>query len=66
MGGGGLQPGLAQTGLYSHRRRIEAQNFAFKNKRNCTIHIAKTKAQISCAVTASLFSHRQKSGFPMT
>ena len=28
--------------------------------------MAKTKALISCAVTASLFSHMQKAGFLMT
>ena len=37
--------------------------------RHCTVHVAKTKVLISCAVTATadlhLFSHRQKSGFLM-
>ena len=39
---------------------------------DCTIHVAKTKALISCAVTAQLicvffvFSHMQKAGFLMT
>ena len=39
-------------------------------KRNCTNHVAKTKALISFAVTAKLICafvlHRQKNGFPMT
>ena len=49
----GFRPGLTQTGQYSHRRLLEAGNFGFK-KRNCTIHVAKTKALISFAVTAKL------------
>ena len=32
----------------------QARNFGFKKKRKCTIHIAKTKALISFAVTAKL------------
>ena len=28
------------------------KNFGYKKKRNCTICVAKTKALISCAVTA--------------
>ena len=31
----------------------EAGNFGFRKKRNCTIHVAKTKALISFAVTAN-------------
>ena len=50
----GFRPGTTQTGLYSHRRWLEAGNFGFGNKRNCTTHVAKTKALISCAVTAKL------------
>ena len=45
---------LTQTGLYSHRSRLEARNFGFKKKRNCIICVAKTKALISFAVTAKL------------
>ena len=30
----------------------QARNFGFKKKRNCTIRVAKTKAQISFTVTA--------------
>ena len=43
----GFRPGLIQTGLYSHRRRLEAQNFGFKTKRDSTICVMKTKALIS-------------------
>ena len=50
----GFRPNSTQTGLYSHRRRIEAQDSGFKKKRDCSIHVAKTKALISCAVTAQL------------
>ena len=53
----GLQrfgPGPTQTGLYSHRRWLEALNFGFRKKRDCTIYTAKTKALISFAVTAKL------------
>ena len=39
---------------YSHRSRIEASNFGFKKKRDCTIPVAKMKALISCAATAQL------------
>ena len=51
---GGFRPGLIQTRLYSHRRWLEALNFGFRYKRNCTAHVAKTKALISFAVTAKL------------
>ena len=50
----GFGPGLTQTSLYSFRKRLEAQNLGFKKKRNFTISIVKTKALISCAVTAQL------------
>ena len=42
-------------GLYSHRRWIETGNLGFRKSRNCTIHVAKTKALISFAVTALWF-----------
>ena len=32
----GFRPGLTQTGLYSHRSRLEAWNFEFKKKQDCT------------------------------
>ena len=50
----GFRPGPTQTGLYCHRSRLETGNFGFKKKRDCTIHVAKTKALISFAVTAKL------------
>ena len=50
----GFRPGMTQTNLYSHRSRLEAWNFRFKRERNCTIRVVKTKALISCAVTAQL------------
>ena len=49
-----FRQGLIQTGLYKHRRWLEAWNFGFRKKRNCTIYVAKTKALISCMVTAQL------------
>ena len=50
----GFRPGPTQTGLYSHRKWLEAGNFGFRKKRDCAIHVAKTKALISFAVTAKL------------
>ena len=49
-----FRPGSTQTSLYSHRKGLEAGNFGFRKKRNCAIHVAKTKALISFAVTAKL------------
>ena len=49
-----FRPGPTQTGLYSHRRWLEAGNFKFRKRTNCTILVAKTKALISFAVTAKL------------
>ena len=50
----GFRPGPTQTGLYSHRCRLETLNFGFKKKRDCTSPEAKTKALINFAVTAKL------------
>ena len=50
----GFPPGPTQTGLCSHRRRLEAWNFGFTKKRDCTIRVAKAKVLFSCAVTAQL------------
>ena len=50
----GFRQDPTQTGLYSHRRRLEAGNFGFRKKRDCTIRVGKTKALISFAVTAKL------------
>ena len=49
----GFRPGSTQTGLNSHRSRLEACHFRFK-KKDCTISVAKTEVLISCAVTAQL------------
>ena len=35
-------------------QKIEARNFGFKKKRDCSIHVAKTKLLVSCAITAQL------------
>ena len=51
----GFRQGPTQTGLYSHRRWLEAPNFGFRKKMDCTICVTKTKTLISCAVTAQLF-----------
>ena len=50
----GFRPGATQAGLYSHRRWLEAWNFGLGKQRDCTIHVTKTKALISCAVTVQL------------
>ena len=50
----GVRPGPTQTRLYNHTRWLEACNFIFRKKRDCTIYIAKTKALISFAVTVKL------------
>ena len=49
-----FRPGPTQTGLCTYRRWLDALNFGFRKKRNCTKCVAKTKALISCAVTAQL------------
>ena len=38
--------------LYRHRSWLEARNFIFRNKGNCTICVAKTKVLITFPVTA--------------
>ena len=50
----GFRPGQTQTKLYYHTRKLDAQNFLFRNYRDCTVYVAKTKALISFAVTAKL------------
>ena len=62
----GLPPGLMQTRLYSERKYLEARNFGFRKYRSCSFYITKTKALISCAVTAQLiyafvFAHSKNS-----
>ena len=56
----GFRPGPTQTRLYSYRRWLEAGNFVYWKKRNCTIYVAKTKALISFAVICKkpVFSRR--------
>ena len=51
-----FRPGPIQTRLYRQRKymQLEACNFRFRKKRHHTIYGAKTKALISCAVTAQL------------
>ena len=36
------------------KKMAEARNFGFRKKTNCTIHVGKTKALISFAVTGKL------------
>ena len=50
----GFRPGPTQTGLYKHRRWLDARIFRLRKKKNCTIRVATTKALISFAVTAKL------------
>ena len=50
----GFRPGLTQTGHYNHTRWLEARNFGYRKKRDCTIRVVKTKALISFPVTAKL------------
>ena len=50
----GFQQVPTQTGLYRHRRWLEAGNFGFRKKKNCTIRVSKTKMLISFAVLRSL------------
>ena len=63
----GFRPGMTQTSLYSHRSKLEVGYFGCRKKMNYIIRVAKTKALISCAVTAelicALFSHMQVVGF---
>ena len=37
-----FRPGPTQTGLYSHRRWLEAAHFGLRKKRYCTIYVAQT------------------------
>ena len=45
----GFQTSSTQIGLYHHRGGLEAVNFRFRKKSNCTILVVKTKALISFA-----------------
>ena len=51
-----FRPGPTQTRLYNNSRWLEACNFGFRNWRDCTIYVAKTKALISCAVMSRVMS----------
>ena len=42
-----FRQGPTQTGLYSHRRWLEAGNLGIKKERGCAIFVAKTKELIS-------------------
>ena len=46
----GFRRGPIQTSLYSHRSRLEALNFGFMKKRDCSTCAVKTKTLISFAV----------------
>ena len=50
----GFRPGPTQSGLYSHRRQLEAWNLGYRKQRDCIIHVAKTKALISFMVSTKL------------
>ena len=49
-----IRPSQTQTGLHSHSRWLEASNFGFRKKRDCSIYIVRTEALISCAFAAQL------------
>ena len=55
----GVQPCLTQTSLYSLRSRLDAGNFGFGKKSNCTIPVV--TAKLICAFVFAyvdcLFSH---------
>ena len=50
----GFRPGPTQIGLYSHRIWLEARNFGFRKRWDCTISVRKTKALISCTADLRL------------
>ena len=54
IGHRGYRPNPTQTGLYSLQIWLGTRNFGFRKKRDCTIHVAKTKALISFVNTAKL------------
>ena len=56
-----------QTDLYSLKNRLEAWNFGFKKRRDCTIRVVKTKALISVQLLhAPLFLNRRKSALDIS
>ena len=48
----GADPGLLQTGLSRHRKRLGALNFGYKRKSGCSICETETKALICGFVLA--------------
>ena len=50
----GFRPGPTQTGLYSHRSRLETLNFGFKKKKELYYPCSENKGVISFRVTAKL------------
>ena len=58
-----FRSGPTQTGLYSHRKWLEAGNFGLRKKRIFSIRVLKTKALISWS--APLSSPMQIVDFPM-
>ena len=50
----GFLPGPIQIRLYRHRKELEALIFGYKQKRNCTVRVSKTKVLFSFTVTAQL------------
>ena len=46
----GFQPGLTQTGLYGHRRPLQALKISDSRR----VYVAITKALISCTITVQL------------
>ena len=58
-----FRSGLALTGLYSHRRRLEAWNFELGKTIDCTILEAKTKLCSYCTADLRLGFRTDKSPF---
>ena len=58
-----FHPGPAFTGLYSHRRRLEAWNFELGKTMDCTIIEAKTKLCSYCTADLRLCFRTDKSPF---
>ena len=49
-----VRPGPTQTRLYNHTRWLEAGNFVYRKKRDCTIYVANTRVLISFAADLHL------------
>ena len=48
---------MTQTRLYSNRRRLEARNFRFKNKRGCTFVKQKQRCCSAVMICISVFAN---------